>query len=137
MRANLNGKGKRAFMDSLQKQLDILGSKVDGLYQLIDQLTGRVSDIVTECKLSSDQDMVDEVGGSHSHHRAGRSPSNFEQAMEHKDVLFDGDGLEATMQTPERQLSPEIQIQRLTAQLTAAYSRIAALEEQLISKRIH
>ncbi len=31
----------------------------------------------------------------------------------------------------------EIQIRRLTAQLTAAYNRIAALEEQLLSYRIH
>jgi hypothetical protein len=35
----------------------------------------------------------------------------------------------------EQDLSPQIQIQRLTAQLTAAYNRIAALEEQLLAKR--
>lgn len=34
-----------------------------------------------------------------------------------------------------RGMSPEAQIQRLTAQLTAAYNRIAALEEQLLTKR--
>jgi len=28
-------------------------------------------------------------------------------------------------------------VQRLTAQLTAAYNRIAALEEQLLARRIH
>ena len=33
--------------------------------------------------------------------------------------------------------STDIQIRRLTAQLTAAYHRIAALEEQLLSHRIH
>jgi len=33
-------------------------------------------------------------------------------------------------QSGEKELTPEIQIQRLTAQLTAAYNRIAALEEQ-------
>jgi hypothetical protein len=122
-------------MDPLQKQLNILGSKVDGLYQLVDSLSNRMSAIVTECKLpehgtSSERDLT-------GYQRSPRQYSNFEQAMEHKDVLFDGDGLEAAVQTPERQLSPEIQIQRLTAQLTAAYSRIAALEEQLIAKRIH
>ena len=34
------------------------------------------------------------------------------------------------------EFASDIQIQRLTAQLTAAYNRIASLEEQLISKRI-
>jgi hypothetical protein len=34
-------------------------------------------------------------------------------------------------------MTQDIQIQRLTAQLTAAYNRIAALEEQLVANRIH
>jgi hypothetical protein len=122
-------------MDPLQKQLNLLGSKVDGLYQLVDSLSSRMTDIVSECKLPENGVSIERDFAGYS--RAAKPHSNFEQAMEHKDVLFDGDGLEAAVQTPERQLSPEIQIQRLTAQLTAAYSRIAALEEQLISKRIH
>jgi hypothetical protein len=36
-----------------------------------------------------------------------------------------------------QEMPPEAQIQRLTAQLTAAYNRIAALEEQLLSQRLH
>jgi hypothetical protein len=120
-------------MDPLQKQLNLLGSKVDGLYQLVDGLSARMSNIVIECKLPETGNSERDLTG---YSRVSRQYSNFEQAMEHKDVLFDGDGLDATVQTPERQLSPEIQIQRLTAQLTAAYSRIAALEEQLITKRM-
>ncbi len=42
---------------------------------------------------------------------------------------------ENRQQIREQDLSPQIQIQRLTAQLTAAYNRIAALEEQLLAKR--
>jgi hypothetical protein len=42
---------------------------------------------------------------------------------------------EHRQQIREQDLSPQIQIQRLTAQLTAAYNRIAALEEQLLAKR--
>jgi hypothetical protein len=38
-------------------------------------------------------------------------------------------------QIREQDLDPRIQIQRLTAQLTVAYNRIAALEEQLLAKR--
>ena len=57
--------------------------------------------------------------------------------MEHKDVLADGNCLDRNRQSGEKQLTPEVQIQRLTAQLTAAYNRIAALEEQLLAQRIH
>lgn len=56
--------------------------------------------------------------------------------MKHKDVLSDHNYLESETQGGERILTPEVQIQRLTAQLTAAYNRIAALEEQLLAKRI-
>ncbi len=58
-------------------------------------------------------------------------------AFEHKDVLLDNDFLDLEKQGAERDLAPEIQIQRLTAQLTAAYNRIAALEEQLLAQRTH
>jgi hypothetical protein len=69
--------------------------------------------------------------------RSYRIQSYFESTMEHKDVLIDHDSLDASFQLSEHQVSPEIQIQRLTAQLTAAYSRMAALEDQLVAKRIH
>jgi hypothetical protein len=123
-------------MDTLQKQLGLLSAKVDGLHKLVEQLSGRVSDIVSECKLGSEQvhrpatEMVMD-------YRSYKSQSNPDFGIEHKDVLVDGDGIEGSIQSSEKQLSPEIQIQRLTAQLTAAYSRIAALEEQLIAQRIH
>jgi hypothetical protein len=70
-------------------------------------------------------------------YRHHRGPNSMDASMEHKDVLVDSNNFDPGGQSPERQLSPEIQIQRLTAQLTAAYSRIAALEEQLISRRVH
>jgi hypothetical protein len=57
--------------------------------------------------------------------------------MEHKDVLVDNSRLDNHRQSGEKELAPEIQIQRLTAQLTAAYNRIAALEELLLAQRIH
>jgi hypothetical protein len=56
--------------------------------------------------------------------------------MEHKDVLADHNAIESLSHSGEKMLSSEVQIQRLTAQLTAAYNRIAALEEQLLAQRI-
>ena len=122
-------------METLQKQLSILNNKVDGLYQLIEQLSDRVGEAVSHCQ------KPDQVNRSDSEkavgQRTSRIQSYFESTMEHKDVLVDHDSLEASFQLSEGPVSPEIQIQRLTAQLTAAYSRMAALEDQLIAKRIY
>jgi hypothetical protein len=53
----------------------------------------------------------------------------------HKDVLQDEGGMASTGLS-DRTLGPDMQIRRLTAQLTAAYGRIAALEEQLLLRRV-
>ena len=61
-----------------------------------------------------------------------------ELMITHKDILNDEDNysLETYDYSPiELGMSCELQVQRLTAQLTAAYHRIAALEEQLLAKR--
>lgn len=123
-------------MDTLQKQVSILSNKVDALYQLIEQLSGKVSEVVSECQFGSDQIHRLENSAT-SAHRSHQGYSSLDAAMEHKDVLMDSNSLDAAGQSGEKQISPEIQIQRLTAQLTAAYNRIAALEEQLLSQRIH
>lgn len=123
-------------MDTLQRQINIMSTKVDALYQLIEQLSVKLSDVATECKFGADQlHRLD--SGFTSSHRSYQSYASFDSSMEHKDVLMDHNGLDATSHSGEKQLAPEVQVQRLTAQLTAAYNRIAALEEQLLSKRIH
>lgn len=59
-----------------------------------------------------------------------------EEMMGHKDVIIEPDYIDSDRSTTEQPLTSEVQVQRLTAQLTAAYNRIAALEEQLLSHRI-
>lgn len=122
-------------MDTIQRQITTLSTKIDTLFQLIEQLSHRMSEIVSECKLGQDSSYAPDMTAMLSH-RSSYS-YNRDSAMEHKDVLVDTDGLDLNSQGTERQLSPELQVQRLTAQLTAAYGRIAALEEQLLSLRIH
>jgi hypothetical protein len=58
-------------------------------------------------------------------------------SLVHHDVLRNEDHLEDMIQGDTPLMTEDIQIQRLTAQLTAAYNRIAALEEQLVANRIH
>lgn len=121
-------------MDTLQKQISVLSNKVDALYQLIEQLTSRVAEVATDCRIGNENLHQAEVAAQGQRSYRGYM---MDAAMEHKDVLVDGALSDGSSQNGERQLAPEIQIQRLTAQLTAAYNRIAALEEQLLSQRIH
>jgi hypothetical protein len=124
-------------MEPLQKQVTTLSQKVDALYQVVDQLNGQVADALSECRLTP---MQDGNGNFLATENTGRYPSlgysSYKPTMEHKDVLTDNNSQDAN-KSGEKELSPEIQIRRLTAQLTAAYNRIAALEEQLLAQRIH
>ena len=122
-------------MEPLQKQVITLSHKVDDLYQVIDRLSIKVSDALSECRLTPIQ-VIDKALAGEAGQYPAKYHSRLNSAMEHKDVLADGTCLD-TNRHAEKELNPEIQIQRLTAQLTAAYNRIAALEEQLLSRRIH
>jgi hypothetical protein len=120
-------------MEQLQKQILSLAHKVDALYEVIERLDGKVSQAVSECSLAKDNYLENNDAGRYQ--LKGQIRLNSE--LEHKDVLTDGIYPEMNLQAGDKLLTPEIQIQRLTAQLTAAYNRIAALEEQLLLKRIH
>ncbi|GAC1469536.1 MAG: hypothetical protein NVS2B14_02200 [Chamaesiphon sp.] len=126
-------------MDALQKQIAILSHKIDGLYQMVEVLSYKVSEALPE-KQSTPVQASDRFASSvvnvrqYAHHKH----TSVDSMMEHKDVLADRNGFETnTHQNNEKELSPQIQVQRLTAQLTAAYNRIAALEEQLLARRLH
>ncbi len=123
-------------MEPLQKQILTLSEKLDALCQVIEQLDGKVAQAFSECSLANTQAKHNsqENGAAGGYQFKGRNNSNSE--MEHKDILTDGIYLDMNRQGGDN-ITPEIQIQRLTAQLTAAYNRIAALEEQLLRERIH
>jgi hypothetical protein len=122
-------------MDLLQDQIDVLNEKVDALHQMIEQLSSQTALILSEIRTAPSErnhplQAVTSVGRYPYYTR-----TNLAGGLEHKDVLSDDSYPESETQSGERSLAPEIQVQRLTAQLTAAYNRIAALEEQLLSKR--
>lgn len=115
-------------MDLVQEQLKVLSSKVDALHEVIEQLDHKLSTSLSQQDTHHNQFSGTVVNESSLH----TSPS-----MSHKDVLTESNTFQASEQQGEKPITPEIQIQRLTAQLTAAYNRIAALEEQLLSQRVH
>jgi hypothetical protein len=150
-------------MESIQQQITALTQKVDRLYQVIDRLHARISQNLETELSAADETAERQHGRSAAGHPSDRhdvrqlrqSGSKYrnsgyadlpggssyrqdtsEWIVSQQDILIDSSGMEIGHHQIERQdLSPQIQIQRLTAQLTAAYNRIAALEEQLLAKR--
>jgi hypothetical protein len=126
-------------MDALQQQISALNYKVDALHQILESLSHKVLESLQSDKANSeagDNSLANSLANARRNTYQDRS--NFDLSIEHKDVLVDLNGLEVnTQKSSHKEFSSEIQIQRLTAQLTAAYNRIAALEEQLLAKRIH
>lgn len=118
-------------MDVLAGFVDNLSAKIDALHEELEQLRSQSTAILLELRTLTEKTPRSPGGRYHSPYR-----SALDISMEHKDILSDHDFTEDTG-GGERSLSPEVQIQRLTAQLTAAYNRIAALEEQLLSQRMH
>ena len=120
-------------IDVVQQQVLELSNKVDMLHGLLEQLTEKVSGIAMMQSIYANQDLRSEVGGANVHPTAIRR--SVDPAMMHKDILSDEPHLEGDKSGSSQNLSPEVQIQRLTAQLTAAYNRMAALEEQILACR--
>lgn len=149
-------------MESIQQQISTLTRKVDRVYQIIDRLHQHVfqnldtqtiggEETSIEHPLnrqtpqlnSSDARRVKQEIASYRTNGYVDLPKDVNDrqetanwAIDRQGMSIDNNGLEiGHHQVREQQLSPEFQIQRLTAQLTAAYNRIAALEEQLLAKR--
>lgn len=139
-------------MNSLQEQIWELTTKVEQLYQVISQLDQRIITLfdrqgekhpLPEHTLTSAKPTLLPETLSTLEETAQASPSfpvsyNSKFSDEYKDILLDDNHWSAEVfPTYEQTLTPETQIRRLTAQLTAAYNRIATLEEQLLARRIH
>jgi len=117
-------------MESLEKQILTLTEKVNAIYEVIERLDMRLSQALSDSSLEK-LPVIER-------YREKKQPQEYDfQELEHKDVLIDRIVYpEINYQATDRQITPEIQIQRLTTQLTAAYHRIAALEEQLLRQRV-
>ena len=127
----------RNYMDTLQIQIGDLRNKIDRLHELIEEIGGQVKQLNTQQVKRAEQE-------SYSLPNFASNSPNFvphnnesEYQLTHKDILVDDTSSSSTTNSSSDNLAPDTQIRRLTAQLTAAYNRIAALEEQLLTYRIH
>lgn len=124
-------------MDTLQIQISELREKIDGLHQLIEEIGSQVKGLSSKSSQCVEQESYSLPSFSSSSNKFGRQTNESEYQLTHKDILVDDNSSTSSTSSNNDNLAPETQIRRLTAQLTAAYNRIAALEEQLLTYRIH
>ncbi|MGL5058685.1 MAG: hypothetical protein ACRC62_01790 [Microcoleus sp.] len=123
-------------MEALRQQVTALTEQVNALYKLVEDINQKLCESRVEIKLAQQQNNNSSARSATDRTFSDRTYSSFDTVLEHKDILLDDSYFDKNSQSLEKELTAEIQIQRLTAQLTAAYNRIAALEEQLLAKRI-
>lgn len=124
-------------MESLEKQILVLSDKVDAIYSVIERLDIRLSEALSDSSAEKLPPIEGYLDNNQPVYKLIEDV-NISETLEHEDVLIDGLVYsEMNYQSRNRQVTPEIQIQRLTTQLTAAYHRIAALEEQLVRQRVY
>ncbi len=120
-------------METIEKQLLDLHEKVDRLYEIIERLNSQFTVVFSESQMRGNAHMA---SGRSQVGRSANPLTELESFANHKDILHDDSTAEMMAQSlANASISPESQLQRLTAQLTAAYNRIAALEEQLVNHR--
>lgn len=122
-------------MEALQQQVAALTEQVNALYKLVEDINEKLFESAAQSKLAQQKnELTARSAGDRT--LTYQSYSSLDSVFEHKDILLDDGYFDKNSQSFEKELTADIQIQRLTAQLTAAYNRIAALEEQLLAKRI-
>ncbi len=130
-------------MDSLQVQVTNLSRKVDALYQITEQLSQKMSEILAETPVQQHAtvEATQNTQLPSTEESATQQPTKNDATHlfdEYKGILLEETSdLEGGYHQGDNSITPEVQVQRLTAQLTAAYNRIAVLEEQLLSMRNH
>jgi hypothetical protein len=118
-------------MTAIDKRIDAIDERLTSVCSTLEQLTALMTS------------MNSGVQGLTSQKNSGGSPvpvrhMRLSELEDSKDILSDDGHMHFGLSHGgDRPLTPEIQVQRLSAQLTAAYGRIAALEEQLLARRMH
>lgn len=141
-------------MEKLQREIMELNYKVNRLSQIVERITREMNlpyernqleinmafedeNTTPSNDYSLDENMMSQLSDNQM-----ENPSYVDTPImiAHKDILDDDNHHQSeqyhnSLSQSESELSCDLQVQRLTAQLTAAYHRIAALEEQLLLKR--
>ncbi len=111
-------------METLQQQLTVVNTKIEAIHQKIEVISTQIEQLLASVQAN---------GQPQTSFSNRTKPLN--GAEVHRDILADQEP--TPLSNKGQTISQELQMQRLMAQLTAAYNRIAALEEQLMSQRLH
>lgn len=123
-------------MDYLQRHLIELESKVDRLHESVEEIRRQIAILVAAKEKPRPQPADQWLTASESILPLADSSGQFPSILDYKNSIVEGSEGKPSASSIEQSLAPETQIRRLTAQLTAAYNRIAALEEQLLAVRL-
>ena len=123
-------------MDTLQVQISELRAKIDRLYEMVEQINSQVKELSLQQTKPIERESYSLPSFASATAQLADRASETDYQLTHKDILVD-DTSSSSAGSSSDSLAPDTQIRRLTAQLTAAYNRIAALEEQLLTYRIH
>ena len=136
-------------MNNPHKEITKLHEQVSQLYIVVKKLSEYVGwKDINHLNLPLDSHSIINLSQSSYHHYRFTPEQEFLQKNsvgdslsllnQHKDVLVDDESIHASVSDNNQHaeaISCEEQVHRLTAQLTAAYYRIASLEEQLLAIR--
>jgi hypothetical protein len=114
-------------VDTLQQQLTVVNTKIEAIHQKIEVISTQIEELLASVRSNDPSKAA--LDGDHND-----MPQVKPQV--HRDILVDEEPA-PLVGSKGQTISQELQMQRLMAQLTAAYNRIAALEEQLMSQRLH
>jgi hypothetical protein len=119
-------------MDLMYEKIKELGSKMEELQEIVKEL-GRQINVVEPITEKAESPLtlneMEIIPSSIINDDYG------DLNLDHKDILVGGNSWQYhSYRYKEMGMTAEVEIRRLTAQLTAAYNRIAALEEQLLSQ---
>jgi uncharacterized coiled-coil protein SlyX len=116
-------------VDTLQEQLTAVNAKIEAMHQEIEVIGTQIAELLASNRSGSESRPNGPAFST-------TAPMSSVPVTTHRDVLEEEDHM-ALNEVRGKSMSQELQMQRLMAQLTAAYNRIAALEEQLLAQRIH
>ena len=125
-------------MSDRKQEIANLERKVTQLYDVIKKMAEYMGWNEIETLLSSDTDLSDNTPQKEKFAHLQIVNNSHYTTNNHKDILIDDTYIHAELSNysqTDNNISCEEQVHRLTAQLTAAYHRIASLEDQLLAIR--
>lgn len=104
-------------MEALRQQVTALTQQVDALYKLIENMNAKLLESAHETKLAQQHKNDCSRNGGSDKISPYQSYSSLDAMLEHKDILLDDGYFDNNSQSLEKELTADIQIQRIKLKL--------------------